>query len=97
MKQQIAVVGLGNMGGRIAKRLLEQGYSVGVYDSNADTMKIFETLGARPYESLSSLGAAHKYVLTVLPNAQIVREVVLGEHGLKQGMQQGSVLIEMTT
>lgn len=97
MKQQIAVVGLGNMGGRIAKRLLEKGYSVGVYDSNADAVKAFEALGATPYDSLHSLGAAHKYVLTVLPNAKIVREVVLGDAGLAAGMQHGSILIEMTT
>lgn len=97
MKQEIAVVGLGNMGGRIAKRLLEQGYSVGVYDTNADTVQAFQKLGAKAYESLHTLGAAHKYVLTVLPNAEIVREVVLGENGLATSMQRGSILIEMTT
>lgn len=97
MKQKIAVVGLGNMGGRLAKRLLGQGHSVGVYDTNADTVQAFEALGAKAYESLQTLGAAHKYVLTVLPNAEIVRKVVLGKNGLATGMRRGSVLIEMTT
>jgi 3-hydroxyisobutyrate dehydrogenase-like beta-hydroxyacid dehydrogenase len=94
---KIAVVGLGNMGGRIAKRLLQQGHEVGVYDTNTATVKEFEALGASAYGSLDALGAAHKIVLTVLPGAEIVRQVVLGAAGLASGMLPGSVLIDMTS
>lgn len=93
----IAVVGLGNMGGRIAKRLLQQGRAVGVYDTNQETVGAFVALGAKAYDSLHDLGAAHRVVLTVLPDAEIVREVVLGDSGLAGGMQAGSVLIDMTS
>lgn len=97
MKKNIAVVGLGNMGGRIAKRLLQLGHEVGVYDTNKEVLKTFESLGAKPYETLALLGAVHNIILTVLPNADIVRQVVLGTEGLSTGMRPGTVLIEMTT
>lgn len=97
MNKRIAVVGLGQMGGRLAKRLIEQGHSIGVYDSNSASVEKFEALGAAAFDSLESLGAAHDVVITVLPNADIVREVVLGEKGLACGMRSGSFLIDMTT
>jgi len=93
----IAVVGLGNMGGRIAKRLMQQGHSIGVYDADQKAVKALEALGAEPYGSLKTLGAAHDFILTVLPDAEIVRQVVLGKDGLSSGMRSGCVLIDMTT
>lgn len=97
MKKAIAVVGLGNMGGRIAKRLLQLGHEIGVYDTNLDTLRLFASQGAKTYETLHALAEAHGTILTVLPNADIVREVVLGQAGLAHGMQSGSLLIDMTT
>ena len=97
MEQSIAIVGLGNMGGRIARRLLQLGHVVGVYDANKETLKTFESLGAKSYGTLSALGAAHRFIVTVLPNADIVRQVVLGEGGLSSGMRPGTMLIDITT
>lgn len=97
MKKRIAVVGLGNMGGCLAKQFLSNGYEIGVFDSNFEVVKQFEELGALPYETLESLGAKHDLILTVLPNAEIVRKVVLGKGGLSDGMQPGSILIDITT
>ncbi len=85
------------MGGRIAKRLLQLGHEIGVYDTNLDTLRLFASQGAKTYETLHALAEAHGTILTVLPNADIVREVVLGQAGLAHGMQSGSLLIDMTT
>ena len=94
---KIAVVGLGNMGGRVAKRLMEQGHEVGIYDTDAAAVARFVELGATGYQSLKALGAEHPFVITVLPNGDIVKKVVFGEHGLAAGMRQGSTLIDMTS
>lgn len=85
------------MGGRIARRLLQLGHEIGVYDTNLDTLRQFASQGAKTYETLHALAEAHGTILTVLPNADIVREVVLGQAGLAHGMQSGSLLIDMTT
>lgn len=97
MNKRIAVVGLGQMGGRIAKTLLQRGWDIGVYDTSEVAVRDLASNGARPYDSLQALGAEHDTVLTVLPNAAIVKQVVLGENGLATGMKSGSLVIEMTT
>lgn len=97
MNKRIAVVGLGQMGGRIARRLLQQGHAIGVFDVNRELAGTFATLGATPYDTLGGLAADHDVVLTVLPNAAIVRQVVLGDDGLAGGLAKGSLLIDMTS
>jgi 3-hydroxyisobutyrate dehydrogenase-like beta-hydroxyacid dehydrogenase len=94
---KIAIVGLGNMGGRIARRLLGLGHELGVYDTNAAVVEQFSQAGATAYHDLAELGGAYPCVIMVLPNAGIVRQVALGERSLAAGMRPGSVLIDMTS
>lgn len=94
---KIGLIGLGNMGGRIAKRLMEQGNQLHVYDVNTDLLKHFESLGAKAANLPVELAAENKYVITVLPNANTVKKVVLGEEGLISGFKPGSILIDMTS
>jgi 3-hydroxyisobutyrate dehydrogenase-like beta-hydroxyacid dehydrogenase len=97
MKKRIAVVGLGQMGGRIARRLLQRGHRIGVFDADRDRAGILAALGATPYDTLQGLAVAHDVVLSVLPNADSVKQVVLGEGGLASGMEKGGLLIDMTS
>lgn len=94
---KISLIGLGNMGGRIAKRLIEQGYEIGVFDINKEVVNVFEEMGAVAFTSIKELGAHSQYVITVLPNADIVKEAVYGGDGLLEGMKSGSIVIDMTS
>lgn len=94
---KVGLIGLGNMGGRIAKRLLQQGYRISVFDANPQAIQEFTAYGAIPFNSPQEMAACNEMVITVLPNAEIVREVVLGRNGLIDGFKPGSILIEMTT
>lgn len=91
------IIGLGNMGGRMAKRLLEQGVEVGVFDVNKEFVRSFVELGAEEAESPAELAEKFPYIITVLPNVFIVKETLTGENGLMKGMKPDSLLIEMTT
>lgn len=91
------IIGLGNMGGRMAKRLLEQGVEVGVFDVNKEFVRKFVELGAKEAASPAELAKKYSYVLTVLPNVYIVKETLAGAEGLMEGMNSDSLLIEMTT
>ncbi|UOQ94889.1 NAD(P)-dependent oxidoreductase [Halobacillus shinanisalinarum] len=93
----LGLVGLGNMGGRIGKRLIEQGHQLHVYDVNRDTLNEFQSLGAKIADSLTELAKENKYVLTILPNADIVKDVILAENGLLSGLEPSSVVIDMTS
>ncbi|WP_439600606.1 phosphogluconate dehydrogenase (NAD(+)-dependent, decarboxylating) [Devosia sp.] len=62
---QIGIVGLGRMGGNIAKRLMRAGHDVAVYDIDANARAALGAEGARPAETLEALVAA----LTESPRA----------------------------
>lgn len=94
---RVGIIGLGNMGSRITQRLLEGGVSVGVYDINQAAVDEMVALGAVAERSPAQLGSNYPYVITLLPNALIVKEIVLGAEGLVHGMGPKSLLIEMTT
>ncbi|WKA58078.1 NAD(P)-dependent oxidoreductase [Planococcus shenhongbingii] len=91
------IIGLGNMGGRMAKRLLEQGVEVGIFDLNKDFVRSFVELGAEEAESPADLASKFQYIITVLPNVFIVKETLTGSEGLMKGLKPESLLIEMTT
>jgi 3-hydroxyisobutyrate dehydrogenase-like beta-hydroxyacid dehydrogenase len=94
---KIGVIGLGHIGGRIAKRLLSKGHTLSVYDVNSIAIKQLEELGAEGFSSLHDLANQNEIIITILPNASIVKQVVLGENGLRTGFHPKSLLIDMTS
>lgn len=94
---RVGIIGLGNMGGRMAKRLLGQGAEVGLYDLNEEAVNTLVGLGAEKADSPADLASKFQYIITVLPNVYIVKETLVGEQGLLKGMKPESLLIEMTT
>ncbi|MBT2689841.1 NAD(P)-dependent oxidoreductase [Bacillus sp. ISL-47] len=94
---RVGLIGLGNLGGRIARNLLNKDYKLSVYDLDRELLQSFKELGAIPYDSPSALAKNNEYVITVLPNAEIVKSVALGPDGLLSGFLEGSTLIDMTT
>ncbi|KIL45153.1 NAD(P)-dependent oxidoreductase [Jeotgalibacillus soli] len=95
--RRIGIIGLGNMGGRIAKRFLEQGVEVGVYDLSIDALEKLKALGAEATSSPAELAERYQYIITILPNVYIVKETILGDAGLMKGFRADSLLIEMTS
>lgn len=94
---RVGIVGLGNMGGRMARRLLAQGAEVGIFDLNEEAVKALVELGAEKAESPAGLASKFQYIITVLPNVYIVKETLIGDQGLLKGLKPDSLLIEMTT
>jgi 3-hydroxyisobutyrate dehydrogenase-like beta-hydroxyacid dehydrogenase len=89
----VAVIGLGNMGGRIARRLADagvptQGYDV--VDAN------YGRWGFEPPESLASVLAAD-VVLLSLPDAKVVERAMRGPEGVFAGLRPGQVVIDLST
>jgi 3-hydroxyisobutyrate dehydrogenase-like beta-hydroxyacid dehydrogenase len=80
--ERIGFVGLGQMGSRMARRLLDAGHQVCAYDLDAAAVEALAGHGATPAGSLADLAAASDVVLLSLPTPQVAREVVLGPSGL---------------
>ena len=87
-------VGLGNLGGKLAGRLLGAGFPVSVFDLDSAAMAPLTELGAIAAPDLQTLASTVDHVITCLPSPSVsvqVQEVVLPV------MVEGASLIEMST
>jgi len=94
----IAFVGLGKMGLPMARQLLIAGFEVHGFDPAASALKAFADLGGKAAPSAAQAVQGVDAVITMLPNGDIVRSVVLdGPDPLADAMQVGSILLEMSS
>ena len=95
--QRIGYVGLGVMGGALARRLLRE-HKLTVFDLSPERCAEFSALGAIVVGSPAEVGAASDIVFTCLPTSAQVREVIFGDnHGLIRGMQPGGLIADQTS
>lgn len=96
-KPRIGYVGLGTMGGALARRLLRE-HALTVFDLSPERCAEFAALGATVVGSPAEVGAASDIVLTCLPTSAQVREVIFGDnHGLIRGLRPGSLIADQTS
>jgi len=94
---KLGFIGLGNMGSRIAVRLLAKGYSVAVYDRARSKKNLLKAKGASPAETVAALAKSADVVLSCLTDDQAVREVYYGPDGVLANGKTGLVILEMST
>ena len=76
--QLVGFVGVGRMGGHMASRLLDAGYALCVFDTNAEVVKPLAVRGAAVATSASEVASKARIVLMSLPTPPIVQNVALG-------------------
>ncbi len=81
----IGFIGVGVMGGPMARRLIERGHSLIVHDARDSAVQPLVKLGARAGRSPREVADRASIVLLSLPNPQVVREVALGDKGVIHG------------
>jgi 3-hydroxyisobutyrate dehydrogenase len=95
----VGFVGLGNMGWPMARHLVEGGIQPLVFDAAPQRASSFAAeVGGRAAADLPGLARESDLVVTMLPNGDVVRAVVLGDDGrpgLIEGLGQGSLLVDM--
>ncbi len=95
-KPRVAIIGVGIMGGAMAERLLDQGFVVDVWDRTAATAARIAERGAVAHGQPVDAVAAAGVVITMLPTAAVLENVML-EHQVLNGMRPGSVWAQMGT
>lgn len=90
----IGIVGLGNMGGRIARRLIAAGHVVLGADAVPGRA---QACGARAAASLTELAREADLVLLSLPDSHAIEAVVEGPEGLLASARAGQVLVDLST
>lgn len=90
----IGFIGLGNMGGRMTRCLVDAGLSVLGYDT--DTQRV-TAAGAQVADSIASVVAEAGVVLLSLPDSKVVEAVVEGPDGLLRHCRQGQIIVDLST
>lgn len=97
---RIGFVGVGNMGGPMAMRLLQAGYDVRVYDTQPERMAPLTALGAEQAFHLSEVAEAGGIVLSMVPDDSALLKIALGadgEIGLVEQLGAGGVHVSLST
>ena len=94
---QIGFVGLGTMGGPMARRLAEQGYRVTGYDVDAGRGARARESGVTLATSAAGTAAAADAVLSSLPDPATLRRAYLGADGVLSTVRSGATLIDLST
>jgi 3-hydroxyisobutyrate dehydrogenase-like beta-hydroxyacid dehydrogenase len=89
-------IGLGRMGGAMARRLLDAGHRVVVYDPVAAAAAALAAHGAEVAPTAKAVADATPVVFLSLPNPSIVLDVVLGAHGIREG-NRIEVCVDLST
>src|SRR6267143_1568988 len=94
---KVGFIGLGNMGSRIAQRLLQHGYHLLVYDRDPVTAKAIAAQGGVFAESVLELARSADVVISCLSNDEAVRSVYSGSGGVFAGARPGTIVLEIST
>jgi 3-hydroxyisobutyrate dehydrogenase-like beta-hydroxyacid dehydrogenase len=81
----IGFIGLGNMGAHMARRLLEAGHKVVVYDTRQEAIGNLAALGAIAARSPAEVADAAETVMASLPTPDVVLNVATGPSGVIEG------------
>ena len=96
---KIGFIGLGNMGGPMAKNLIKAGHELVVFDLSNKAVDQLKSLGAQSASSPKELAATKglNAIVTMLPAAAHVKAVYLGEAGVLSAVEKGVILIDSST
>jgi len=92
----IAFIGVGNMGGPMARNLLKAGHTVTVFDLNIGAVEQVMQAGAARADSANEAAANADCVITMLPAGHHVRMVYLDD-GILAHAKKGALLIDCST
>ncbi|MGH9290650.1 MAG: NAD(P)-dependent oxidoreductase [Acidimicrobiales bacterium] len=93
----VAVLGLGAMGGRIARRLLAAREEVTVWNRTAERAEPLAEAGASVAATPAAAARSANWVITMLADPSALLEVMSRPDGLAQGLRAGQTLVEMST
>ena len=93
---KLGFVGVGVMGRPMARRLIEHGHSLVIYDRNEHALAELLAIGAQVASSAREVADSAQVVFTSLPTPAIFKEVALGANGLIDG-KAIKILVDLST
>ncbi|KQT10927.1 NAD(P)-dependent oxidoreductase [Ramlibacter sp. Leaf400] len=100
MTMDIGFIGLGVMGTPMAKHLARAGHRLTLLDANAAIARdLAGSLGGDSIAVATPREVAERsdVIITMLPNGQVVRQVVLGDDGVIHGLRSGALVLDTSS
>jgi 3-hydroxyisobutyrate dehydrogenase-like beta-hydroxyacid dehydrogenase len=94
---KIAFLGLGMMGSQLARRLVEAGNDVTVWNRTVPRTAPLADIGAEVAATPGAAVVGAEFVITMLARPEAVEDVLFGVEGVADVMQPGQVWIDMST
>ncbi|GAA4155501.1 NAD(P)-dependent oxidoreductase [Phytohabitans flavus] len=91
---RVGFVGLGNMGGRMTRRLVDAGTPVLGFDTDPERAA---AAGASLAGSVQAVAEESDVVLLSLPDSPVVEAVVLGPGGVLESGRAGQIVVDLST
>src|SRR3954447_23569603 len=88
---KVGFIGLGRMGQGMARRILDAGHELAVFDVAAAAAEPLKSAGARVASSPSNVAKGRDVVVTMLVEDWIVADVAFGKGGLCDSLPQGAI------
>ena len=89
----VAIVGVGNMGGAMAARLLEQGWAVHVHDIDCSKQDALAAAGGMAHDSPAQAAQACEAVIVCVVDAAQCEQVLFGSRGLAGALPPGRLVM----
>jgi 3-hydroxyisobutyrate dehydrogenase-like beta-hydroxyacid dehydrogenase len=93
----VAVVGLGTMGSRIARRLLDAGYDLVVWNRSPEKAAPLADLGASVAQTPAEATRRADVVITMVSDPRALKDVTEGPDGVAAGAGASTTVIQMST
>ena len=93
----IAFIGLGAMGERMARRLLDAGHELSVWNRTRSKAERLSAAGARVAATPAEAARGTDWVMTMVRDPAALRAVTGGPEGVLAGLAAGATLVEMST
>jgi 3-hydroxyisobutyrate dehydrogenase len=93
----VGFAGLGRMGEPMARRVLDGGFPLTVWNRTPERLAGLTSAGARAADTPRALAEGAEIVITMVADADALRAVLHGDDGLLAGLGDGSILIDTST
>jgi 3-hydroxyisobutyrate dehydrogenase len=90
----VGMVGTGNMGARITRRMVEAGYDVLAVDADAARIP---ACGAAPAKDVAELAERCDVIMLSLPDSPVIESVIRNPGGLLEHARDGQVIVDLST
>lgn len=94
---KVGFVGLGAMGGGMARNLIRKGHTVAVHDKQEAAREAFRPLACRVAASPADAAREAQVLICMLPTTAHVREALFGEQGAAAALEAGAIVVDMST